>query len=529
MPVKFGECYIIHELSQNIRKAVNFMNISRKFMLCVIALLVSVPAYGADYVSGDVLVVLRPSESESRISAASLGTMGRNSLRAASFAASSGAQVKKLYPAVSEAANNIYALMHSETKSPEVFAQELMQNPEVIAASPNYIFHAAVVPNDTYISDCWGLNFIDAPSAWDITTGSSTVYVAVLDSGIDYEHPDLSGNIASAYAANTIGGNSAQDDYGHGTHVAGIIGAVGNNNLGISGINWDVRLIPVKTLDKVGDGTFSQVINAIDYVIGLIESGVNIKAVNMSIETYLPTVPTHDNLVKMPLWRAFKALDELNEAVIVVAAGNQGIAIGQPTTKTKRQNGVIVYEAGYYVYPPSFEGLDNMISVSALNTDGNLADFSNTNADISAPGVNISSTWLQSSSRFVLDDGTSIATLQGTSMAAPFVSGAVALLASMSPSSSAYQLKRTLLDGSGSRLNLLDALDYQADTISIPNSTNENTNYSDYNSYEPSENTYSGNTGGTGSSGGGCNGHVRSIFAGVMILALVLMKRPAKH
>lgn len=491
-------------------------------------LLVSLPAYSADYVPGDVLVVLKPSESESKLTASSLGTMGRESLRTASFAASSGAWVKEVYSAVSQAGNNVYALMHSEAKSPEQLAQELLQNPEVIAASPNYIFRTAATPNDSYISDCWGLNFINAPSAWDITTGSNTVYVAVIDSGIDDTHPDLTANTAASYGTNTVGGSSARDDYGHGTHVAGIIGAVGNNNLGISGVSWNVKLISVKALDKSGEGSFSQVMAGIDYVINLIEQGVNIKAVNMSVEAYLPTAPTHDNLVQMPLWRAFKALDGLNKAVIVVAAGNQSIVVGQPTTRSKSSNGVFVYGKGYYVYPPSFQGLDNMISVSALDSDGNIASFSNTNADISAPGAGITSTWLQSSNRTMQKDGTSIATLQGTSMAAPFVSGAAALLAAVSPSSSAYQLKRAILDGSGSKLDLLAALNYQAENVSVPQTSTENTDYSDYNNYKQSENVYTQDnteisSGGSGG-GSGCNGNMMNIFAGIMILLLVTKK-----
>lgn len=496
-------------------------------MFYLFLLLISIPAYAADYVPGDVIVVLKPSESESKLTASSLGTTGSESLRTASFAASSGASVKKIYSAVSQAGNNIYALMHSETKSPDLLAQELLQNPEVIAASPNYKIHAAATPNDTYFSDCWGLTFIDAPSAWDITTGSNNVYVAVIDSGIDDTNPDITANVAAEYGTNTIGGSSARDDYGHGTHVAGIIGAAGNNKLGVSGVNWNVGLISVKALDKRGQGEFSQVIAAIDYVIGLIQDGVNIKAVNMSVETYLSIAPTHDNLVKMPLWRAFKALDDLNEAVIVVAAGNHSVAVGQPTTRREVSNGVVVFGTGYYVYPPSFQGLNNMISVSALDTEGNMASFSNTSADIAAPGVNITSTWLQSNTKLIKEDGTSIASIQGTSMAAPFVSGAAALLASVRPSSSAYQLKRTILDGSGSKLNLPAILEYQAANTNIPYAAAENKEYSDYNDYEePKEsntqdNTTTAKTGG----GGGCNGTVRNIFAGIMILALVITQK----
>ena len=503
------------------------MNLSRNFMLCILVLLASFPAYAADYVPGDVIVVLKPSDSESKLTASSFGAMGRESLRTASFAASSGAYVKEIYSAVSQAGSSVYALMHSENKSPEELTQELLQNPEVLAASPNYKLHAAVTPNDTYFSDCWGLDFIDAPSAWDFNTGSDTVYVAVIDSGIDDTHPDLAANVATEYGTNTVGGSSARDEYGHGTHVAGIIGAVGNNNLGIAGVNWNVGLISVKALDKYGEGSFSQVIAGINYVIGLIQQGVNIKAVKMSVETYLPTSPTHDNLVKMPLWRAFKALDELNEAVIVVAAGNQSVVIGQPTTKSKSSNGVLVYGKGYYVYPPSFQGLDNMISVSALDTDGTIASFSNTSADISAPGVSIASTWLQSTKRTMQADGTSIAVVQGTSMAAPFVSGAAAMLAAENPETTAYQLKRAILDGSGSTLNLMAALAYQEAAAEIPDTSTENTDYSDYNNYEQSENVYTQNDTQNNSSGGsgGCNGTVRNIFTGIMILALVITKK----
>ncbi|MBQ7214847.1 MAG: S8 family serine peptidase [Synergistaceae bacterium] len=500
------------------------MKLSGKIILCLFMLSVPFSAYAADYVPGDVIVVLKPSSSESKLTASSFGSMGRESLRAANFAESSGASVKKIYSAVSQAGNNIYALMHSETKSPEELTAELLQNPDVLAASPNYKIHAALIPNDSYMNLCWGQDFIDAPSAWNITTGSDTVYVAVIDSGIDDTNPDLTGNIAAAYGTNTVGGESARDDYGHGSHVAGIIGAVANNNLGIAGISWNVRLISVKALDKSGEGSFSQVIAGIDYVIDLIKQGVNIKAVNMSVETYLPTTPTHDNLVQMPLWRAFKALDELNEAVIVVAAGNHSVEVGQPTTKRKVTNGVLVFDKGYYVYPPSFLGLDNMISVSALNTDGTIAEFSNTGADISAPGVEIASMWLQNTKTYIQADGVSMRTLQGTSMAAPFVSGAAALLASEYPESTAYQLKRAILDGSGSRLNLLDALAYQAESVAIPDTSTENTDYSDYNDYEPSENVYDDpdTTSRSSSGSSGCNGTAGNIFAAVMILALVI-------
>ena len=126
---------------------------------------------------------------------------------------------------------------------------------------------------------------INAPEAWDIATGSSDVYVAIIDAGIDDTNPDLTDNVATEYGTNTLNaGASARDDYGHGTHVAGIIGAKGNNGIGIAGINWNVKMISIKALNSSGDGSFQSVISAINYVVGLLNRGVNVRAVNMSME-----------------------------------------------------------------------------------------------------------------------------------------------------------------------------------------------------------------------------------------------------
>ena len=467
------------------------MNIHRKFILCLLILTAAFPAFASEYVSGDVLVVLRPSDSSAGVSVSSLSGFGRDSVRTASFAAASGAYVKEVYPALSEAGNCIYTLLHSETKSPEEFTQELLNDPEVIAASPNYIVSIASATNDTYIDSCWGLDYINAPSAWNTSTGSDSVYVAIIDTGIDYTNPDLTDNISTAYNAYLPKFSSPQDDQGHGTHVAGTIGALGNNGIGIAGVCWNVKMIAIKVLNSSGRGSISDVITGMNYVTELIQEGVNIRAVNMSLEFYSPLKPTHDNLVQMPIWRAFKDMDVLNKAVIVVAAGNYAVKIGEPTTRT-----TVMFSPGEYVYPASFQGLDNMISVSAVDSSGNLASFSNTGADISAPGVNILSTWLQSRSSTVREDGTSLYSESGTSMAVPYISGAIALMSSVMPTRTAYQLKRALLDGSNvsaasgqvstSASGILDikaALDYQAENTDLPKESTEWTNYDDYADY----------------------------------------------
>ena len=511
------------------------MKIYRRLLLGLLVILAACPAFASEYVPGDVLVVLKPSNPAARVSASSLSETGSDSVRAASFAASSGAYVKKVFPALSETGNSIYALLHSEAKSPEELTTELLSNPEVLAASPNYKVRAAVVPNDSYMEQSWGLNYINAPSAWDVTTGSKTVYAAVIDTGIDYTNPDLAGNFSTEYSAYVQDFGSTKDDNGHGSHVAGIIGAVGNNGVGIAGVCWNVGLISVKVLDRRGEGSIADVMGGVDYVTKLIKDGVNVRAVNLSLEVYLPTAPTHDNLISMPLWRSFKDLDTLNHAVIVVAAGNHATAVGQPTTRTEISGTQVIFTPGEYVYPPSFQGLDNMISVSAIDSSGSLAYFSNTNADISAPGVNIISTWLQSSTAQA--NSVTLKSEDGTSMAAPYISGAIALLSSAAPDRTAYQLKQALLNGSevsaastqvrASASGILDiraALDYLSANYNLPSSSTEWTEYNDYAEQTVDENyDY---TNGDSSSGGssGCSAAGMGILAVGLVMLLALRK-----
>ena len=482
------------------------MTLCRKITLCALITLLAFPAYADNFVPGEVVVVLKDSGTDTT----------------ASFAAASGMTVKEVYSSLSEAGGNVYALFQAQTDSPDKLARELLQNPQVLAASPNYKVYASVIPNDTSFSSCWGMDYINAPAAWDMATGSDTVYVAILDSGIDNTNPDLTDNVTTRYGSNFINpNNSTMDDYGHGTHVAGIIGASANNSIGIAGINWHVQMIPVKVLDNRGEGTVATVISGMNYVTNLMNQGLNIRAVNLSLETYLTLEPTHNNLVTFPLWRAFKDLDALNQAVITVAAGNYSVAVGQPTTNTRYSlRGELIYNAGDYVYPASFQGIDNLISVGAVNSDGDLASFSNTGADLLAPGVNILSTWLQSSTRNVRDDGVSLTSQQGTSMAAPFVAGTAALLSSVMPGRTGYQLKRAILGGMGADgvLDVEEALYYQSDNTNLPEASSEWTSYRDYQSYTPSNQT---TTTTNNDSSSGCNGASAGIFALLAVIPLL--------
>ena len=489
----------------------------KKILLLLIFVLISSCSYSEEiYSDGDVIVIMKSSSSEGA-SKLSLSAAGVDTLRVSSFAENFGARVKHTYPSLSAASKNIFTVFHSDTKKPKDFARELLNNPDVIAASPNYEVYASVVPNDPHSTEdeSWGIYYINAPEAWEVSKGSNEIYVAVIDSGIDYTNTDLSDNLSMYYARNFIDTNaSAKDDHssGHGTHVAGIIGAVGNNSKGISGVCWNVKLIPLKVLNKSGRGSEENVIKALDYVVSLIEDGIKVKAVNMSFETSVVMAPIHENLVTDPLWRAFKAVDELNEAVLVVAAGNYGKTVGVADSK------------GEYVYPASFRGLNNMISVSALDTDGELAVFSssqasNKEATMSAPGYKILSTVLQ-------DSNTTTPTLaenSGTSMAAPYVSGAAALLASIYSDRTAYQLKNALLrnsaDHNDTKLDIKAAIDFQEQHLNdeevLPSEAGSNS-YDDWTKYEAVQRETKSNSG----SGGGCNGMMMNIFALIIFVPL---------
>jgi serine protease len=168
-------------------------------------------------------------------------------------------------------------------------AAALERNPEVLYAEPNWIYHTSATPNDPRFPDLWGLNQpsdadIDAPEAWDLQTGSGNVIVAVVDSGVAYDHPDIAPNRwlnddppgggdsdGNGFVDDTNGwdfvdnDNTPIDENGHGTHVAGTIGAQGNNGIGTTGVNWDVSLMAVRAADAWGQITDARIADAFSY------------------------------------------------------------------------------------------------------------------------------------------------------------------------------------------------------------------------------------------------------------------------
>lgn len=273
---------------------------------------------------------------------------------------------------------------------------------------------------------------ISAMRAWAVTTGSDQVVVAVLDSGVDYSHPDLANNIwtrpeiikgyqdddlTSDGAIDDVHGfnfvddnDDPMDDNGHGTHCAGIIGAEGDNGLGIAGVNWNVKIMPLRFMDADGIGTTKDAIEAINYVIDRKRAGVNVRIISASWGSTAKSRALED-----VIRRAF------DEGILFVAAAGNSSSNNDQTPH----------------YPSSYN-LGNVVSVAALDRNDQLTSFSNYGAKsvhIAAPGQEILSTWLEHG----------FTEKRGTSMATPFVSGVAALILSQNPKMSVNDLRARLL------------------------------------------------------------------------------------
>jgi subtilisin family serine protease len=304
---------------------------------------------------------------------------------------------------------------------------------DVIYAEPNYVLRTEATPNDPRFlsNELYGLTKIGAPQAWDITTGSNSVVVGVIDEGIDISHPDLLANIWTNPSPGSIAGITGDlhgydfrdntgtiTPEGHATHVAGTIGAVGNNNQGVVGVNWQVSLMSLRFISEAtNSGTDADAISAYNYAKQMRDlwvsssgtKGANVRALNASYGGGGYSQAAAD------------ALNAVGQSGIlfVAAAGNDG--------------------ADNDVHPhyPSNYSLSNVISVAATNSTDTLAGFSNFGAHsvmLGAPGVGILSTFPSNNYGF----------LSGTSMATPHVTGAAALLCAANPNLSVNQLRALL-------------------------------------------------------------------------------------
>jgi subtilisin family serine protease len=256
------------------------------------------------------------------------------------------------------------------------------------------------IPNDAYLQQEWGLEAVKASQAWNLTRGSASVIVAVLDTGVDWNHPDLANKLVSGW--NVIDDNdNTQDDHGHGTHVAGIIGAATNNVIGVAGLGWDTKVMPVKIATREGYTWSSAIASGIRYAA---DHGANV--INMSVAGAAPCPGDVQ-----------AAVDYAHEkgVVLVASAGNDGANVDNlPANCT------------------------HVLGVAATTSAGSLAGYSSYGnyVSVAAPGSLIYSTMM----------GGGYGYMSGTSMSAPYVAGLAALVRSQHSVYTPDQVASAILD-----------------------------------------------------------------------------------
>jgi subtilisin family serine protease len=357
------------------------------------------------------------------------------------------------------AVSPIFHLRFELSMDPMTFCSVLNQDSNILYAEPVYeVYSLATYPNDALYQsgEQWYLDEINAPDAWDSTTCDTTQVIAIIDSGVDWEHPDLDDKIwynqeelpgngldddGNGYIDDirgwdfTSNSNDPDDDNGHGTHVAGVAAAETDNYIGIAGIAWNARIMPLKVLTGNGQGNTAWLTSAIYYAAN---NGATV--VNMSLGTY-----GESQAVKDALLYAYDTL------TLVGAAGNDNVKVD--TVSPPNQ-----------AYAPMFPGCyPFVIGVEAGTPSGTLASFSNFdpsgfsetanpegfNYEIIAPGVDIFSTF----------PGGGYRSLTGTSMASPIVAGAVALIKDFNPNiSSAEVFARLIQFAQAGHLKIPNAL-----------------------------------------------------------------------
>jgi serine protease len=374
--------------------------------------------------------------------------------------------------------NGLYRVNLPASVSVESAVAALRSQPGIAIAQPDYRVSIATTPNDPAFGSLWGLDNtgqsggtanadIGAPEAWNTSTGTGHTIVAVIDTGVDYNHPDLKANMwknsreipgngidddGNGYRDDVYGYDFANndsnpmDDNGHGTHVSGTIGAVGDNGVGVAGIDWHTKIMALKFLDSSGSGYLSNAVRALNYAVAngakVVNNSYGGGGYDAAMQTAINNARTHG-------------------VIVVAAAGNDG---------TNNDSNP--------VYPANYSG-DNLIAVAATDRNDRIASFSNygrTTVDIAAPGVAIYST---------LPNG-QYGTYSGTSMATPHVVGAIALVWDAHPDWTYHQVIDAVLNTAdrvsslsgkvaSGRLDVAKAITYGSDTTTTPPPSNTDT------------------------------------------------------
>lgn len=359
---------------------------------------------------------------------------------------------------------DVVELPAGETVAGMIAAYEA--NDAVEYAEPNFIYTISSMPNDSAFTNLWGLHNtgqsggtpgadISATSAWAMTTGSTNVIVAVIDTGIDYNHPDLAANMwvnpnptfGDLHGARFISGNGQptsgdpMDDHGHGTHVAGTIGAVGNNGVGVAGVNWNVRLMALKFITAANGGELADAIACVEYAIA---HGAHLSNNSWGGGGYSQAMKD-----------AIDAAGRANQ-LFIAAAGNAGT-----------NNDTAPF------YPASYES-PNVISVAnstSMDARSSSSNYGTNSVHLAAPGNLIYSTMRNNS----------YGNMSGTSMASPHVAGVAALLLARHPDAPYADVRRWILDGvdvlpawtnlvrTGGRLNAAAAIEDAQFGVSVTN------------------------------------------------------------
>ncbi len=315
-----------------------------------------------------------------------------------------------------------YLVKFNPEQNADAAIAQLSALPEVTSVEPNYFSSLDLIPNDTDWAQQWGMAAIHAPDAWDSATGSSTVTVAIIDSGIDLNHPDLAAQLVPGrnfvdihgpartgwhYEGRLTPDNNAQDEVGHGTHVAGIVGAVGNNGTGVAGVVWQCKLLPVRVMARVirdsdgfvgGSGTSANIAAGIRWA----AQQPGVKVINLSLGSYQAT----------SVERTAIAYAQAKGALVVAAMGNDNVVTPH--------------------YPAAYPGV---VAVGSLNQSDQKSDFSNFGSymTISAPGGQRGAESIWSTYFNYATGNSTYVGLRGTSMACPHVAGVAALLFSAAP------------------------------------------------------------------------------------------------